>query len=138
MARISKIPLDGKTYRQILDTLDLVLGKSKKEEVRSLLFSLLGKNERIMVAKRFTAILLLKRGLRIVDIAQILKMTESTIRKLNMVMQIKNQGFDLAFKKINEEKMAIEVKEILLELAKGSAEMFLKYRVKPPNDYPRR
>ncbi len=100
MARISKIPLDGKTYRQILDTLDLVLGKSKKEEVRSLLFSLLGKNERIMVAKRFTAILLLKRGLRIVDIAQILKMTESTIRKLNMVMQIKNQGFDLAFKKI--------------------------------------
>lgn len=59
MARISSYPLDNKTYRQTLDTLDLVLGKMKKEEVRSFLFSLFGKNERIMVSKRFAAILLL-------------------------------------------------------------------------------
>ena len=136
MARLSNTPLDNKTYRQILDTLDLVLGKLKKEEVRHFLFSLLGKNERIMVAKRFTAILLLKQGLRMTDISKALKLTIGTVRRLNMTMQIKNEGFDLAFKKISREKMKQEVRDILLGLGKGAAEVFLNWRVKPPNDYP--
>jgi hypothetical protein len=55
-----------------------------------------------------------------------------------MVMQIKNQGFDLAFKKISQEKMKQEVKEILVGLAKETAEVFLTHRIKPPNDYPKR
>ena len=136
MARVSRIPLDKAAYRHILDTLDLVLGKLKREEVRSFLFSLLGKNERIMVAKRFTTIVLLKRGFRVKDISESLKMTESTIRKLAMVMHIKNEGFDLAYKKIAQDKMRKEVNKILIGLAKGTAEVFMTHRIKPPNDYP--
>lgn len=136
MARISKNPLDNKAYRQVLNTLDLVLGKLKKEEVRHFLFSLLGKNERIMVAKRFTAILLLKQGMKISEIARMLKMTKNTVSKLNMVMRIKNQGFDLAFKKLSQEKMKEDIKQILLGLGKETADIFLNWRIKPPNDYP--
>lgn len=137
MARISKNPLDDKTYRQILNTLDFVLGKSKKDEVRHVLFSLLGRSERIMVTKRFTATLLLKQGYRTSEIARLLKMTEATVRKLNKVRSIKNKGFDLAFEKIKGEKIANEVREILAVLVKNSAELFLKYKVKPPNDNPK-
>lgn len=138
MARLSNTPLDKKTYRQILDTLDLVLGKLKREEVRQFLFSLLGKSERIMVAKRFTAILLLKQGLRMTDIARALKLTIGTVRRLNMTMQIKNEGFDLAFRKVSQEKMKEEIKQILLGLGKETAGVFMNWRIKPPNDYPRK
>ena len=34
MARISKIPLDNQTYKQVLDTLDLVLGKMKRANTK--------------------------------------------------------------------------------------------------------
>lgn len=137
MPQISRIPLDRKTQHQILDTLDLILGRLKKEETRVFLFSLLSKTERIMVAKRFTAILLLKQGLRIAEIARILNMTESTVRKFTMLMQVKNQGFDLAYKKISREKMKQEVKEILIGLGKEAADVFMNWRIKPPNDYPK-
>lgn len=138
MARISKKQLDSKSYREVLGTLDLVLGKLRKEEVRFFLFSLLGKNERIMVAKRFTAILLLKQGMRISKVASLLNMTKNTVSKLNMVMQIKNQGFDLAFKKMNQEKMKQEIKQIMVGLGKEAADVFMNWRIKPPNDYPRK
>src|SRR5215213_9878886 len=100
MARLSRIPLDDKTYRQILDTLDLVLGKMKKEEVRAFLFSLFGKNERIMVSKRFAAVLLLHQGMRMSEIANKLKLTKQTVSKLNMTREIKSEGFKLAVKKV--------------------------------------
>lgn len=137
MARLSNVPLEKKTYRQILDTLDLVLGKLKREEVRQFLFSLLGKNERIMVAKRFTAILLLKQGLKITDIAKALKLTIGTVRRLHMTMQIKSEGFELAFKKMSQENMKEEAKQILLGLGKEAADVFMNWRIEPPNDYPK-
>lgn len=138
MARISKYPLERKTYRQVLDTLDLVLGKMKKNEVRSFLFSLLGKNERIMVSKRFAAILLLERGLSLSEISGRLKLTKQTIVRLKTVRNIKGQGFNLAVKKVNQDRMAKEINAILLGLAKETAGLFLNWRVRPPNDYPRK
>lgn len=136
MARISSIPLDDKTYRRILDSLDGALAKLKKEEVRFFLFSLLGKNERIMVAKRFCAVLLLKQGYKMSDIERVLKITRPTLIKLSLVMQVKNQGFDIVYKKIGNQQMKEEVREILNSLVKGSAEMLLKYKIKPPLDLP--
>lgn len=136
MARLSNTPLDEKTYRQILDTLDLVLGKMKKEEVRSLLFSLFGKSERIMVSKRFAAVLLLNRGMTIAEISRRLKLTRQTIVRLNMIKELKGQGFLLALKRVNQSKMTKEINQILVGLAKGSAEVFLKHKVKLPNDFP--
>lgn len=121
MPQVSRIPLDHQTQHQVLDTLDLVLGKLKKDETRAFLFSLLSKTERVMVAKRFTAILLLKQGKKISDIAKTINMTESTIRKLGMQMQIKNQGFEVAFKMMKDEKIAEEINNILISLAKYSA-----------------
>ena len=136
MARISKIPLDKKTYRQVLDTLDLVLGKMKKKEVRYFLFSLLGKTERIMLSKRFAAVLLLSYGMNISEISRRLKLTRQTIIRLDKTQEIKNHGFSLAVKKVNQDRMAKEINAILLGIAKGAAEVFLTHRIKPPNDYP--
>lgn len=137
MARISKRRLDRKTYFQILDTLDLVLGKMKKNEVRAFLFSLLGKNERIMLSKRFAAILLLERGLSLMDVSSRLRLTKQTIIRLKKTQKIKGQGFTLAVKKVNQDRMAKEINSILLGLAKETAGVFMNWRIKPPNDYPK-
>lgn len=138
MARISKYPLEKDTYKQVLDVLDLVLGKMKKEEVRSFLFSLLGKNERIMLSKRFAAVLLLSQGVSISEISRKLNLTKQTVIRLSLTKQVKTQGFDLAIKKVNRDKMAREINSILLGLVKESADLFLNWRIKPPNDYPRK
>src|SRR3990167_1298273 len=136
MARISRIPLEGDVYRQVLDTFDLVLGKLKKEEVRYFLLSLLGKNERIMLSKRFAAVLLLSQGVSISEISRKLNLTKQTVIRLSLTKQVKTQGFDLAIKKVNRDKMAREINSILLGLVKESADLFLNWRIKPPNDYP--
>ncbi len=136
MARISKYPLDRKTYTQVLDTLDLVLGKMKKNEVRSFLFSLLGRSERIMLSKRIAAILLLERGLSLRNVSRRLKLTKQTIVRLKKTQKVKGQGFSLAVKKVNQDRMAKEINAILLGIAKGSADIIFNWRIKPPNDYP--
>src|SRR3989344_4884661 len=115
MARVSKHRLDKKTYIQVLDTLDLVLGKMKKDEVRAFLFSLLGKNERIMVSKRFAAIVLLERGLGLTEVSKILKLTKQTLVRLKRTQKIKNQGFNLAIAKVKKDRMAKEISSILLD-----------------------
>lgn len=137
MARVSKQPLSPTEYRQLLDTLDIALEGLKKDEVRAFLFSLLGKDERVMVAKRFAAIILLKDGYRAKDIASSLKMTEATIRKLYMVLMIKGEGFNLGVKKVNQAKLKQEVKQALTGLAKETAKGVLMWRIKAPNDFPK-
>ena len=138
MARVSKIPLDYKTYKQVLDTLDLVLGKMKKDEVRAFLFSLLGKNERIMLSKRFMAVLFLNQGMSISEISRRLKLTRQTAIRLSKTKELKSQGFLLALDKVKQDKMAKEINAILMGLAKETAGIFLNWRIKPPNDYPRK
>lgn len=138
MARVSKIPLDYKTYRQVLDTLDLVLGKMKKEEVHRFLFFLLGKNERIMLSKRFVAVLLLNQGMSISEISRRLRLARQTVIRLNKTRQLKSQGFLLAVKKVKRDRMIKEINTILFGLAKETAGIFFNWRIKPPNDYPRK
>ena len=138
MARVSRVRLDKITYTQVLNTLDLVLGKLKKDEVRTFLFSLMSGTERLMIAKRFAAITLLQRGFDDRTIAERLKITRATINKLKLIMKVKDQGFALSLKKLNQDKMAKEINQILLGLAKGTAEVFLTHRIKPPDDYPKR
>lgn len=121
-----------------MDTLDVVLGKLRREEIRTFLFSLMSGTERLMVAKRFVAVALLYQGLDDKTIAETLNMTRSTVNKLALIAQVKNQGFNLAVKKLRGEKKKQEVKKILLGIAKESADLFLNWRIKPPNDYPRK
>ena len=138
MARVSRTRLDKITYTQVLDTFDLVLGKLKKDEVRNFLYSLMSGTERLMIAKRFAAITLLQRGLDDRSISERLKITRSTINKLKIIMRAKDRGFALSLHKLNQANTREEINEILLGLAKGSADLFLNWRVKPPNDYPKR
>ena len=138
MARVSKIPLDYKIYERVLDTLDLVLGKMKKEEVRTFLFSLLGKNERIMLAKRFMAVLLLNQGVSISEISRSLKLTRQTVIRLNKTKELKSQGFLLAVNKVKKDKMAKEINAVLIGITKETAGIFLNWRIKTPNDYPKK
>lgn len=137
MARISKYPLDNKTYKQVLDTLDLVLGRMKKDEVRAFLFSLLGRNERIMLSKRFTAILLLSHGMNASEVSRKLNLTRQTVIRLNKTRGLKSRGFLLAVRKINQDRIAKEINVILLGIAKETAGVFFNWRIKPPNDYPK-
>jgi hypothetical protein len=110
----------------------------KKDEVRSFMFSLLGKNERIMVSKRFAAILLLRKGVAVSEVSRRLKLTQQTINRLQLTNELKGAGFNLAIKKVNQDKIAKEINILLKGLAKGSAEILLTHRVKLSNDYPRR
>jgi uncharacterized protein YerC len=133
MARVSKSKLDKITYTQVLDTLDFVLGKLKKDEIRTFLYSLMSGPERLMIAKRFAAITLIQQGMPTSEISRKLKITRSTINKLKIIIRAKDKGFSLSLKKLNQEKMAKEIKNILIGIAN---EMGSSSRIKRINKYP--
>lgn len=70
------------------------------------------------------------------EISRRLKITRQTITRLRKINKLKNQGFSLAVKKVNQDRMAKEINAVLLGLAKGTAEVFFNWRIKPLNDYP--
>ena len=117
MPHISKKKLDKRTYTQVLDALDLLLGKLKKDEVRTFLYSLMSGTERLMVAKRFAAIILIQQGVEDKEISERLKITRATISKLKLIMKVKDQGFELAYKKFKQEKLMKDIKTMIIGIA---------------------
>jgi len=137
MTHLSKRRLDKETYTQVLDSLDIVLGKLKKDEVRAFLFSLMSGTERLMVAKRFAAIALIDQGVSTSTISDRLNMTRATVSKLAMIMKIKDKGFAVAFGKVKQDQAIMDMKDVLLGVGKLTAEILLTHRIKAPSDYPR-
>lgn len=121
MPQLSKRKLDKKIEVKIVENLELILAKlGQKKEIGDFLFSLLTPTERLMLAKRLTIILLLKEGVKQENISQALKVTQSTVSRMQLVSSARGQGFDLAFKKFIHEQNVQDVKETLLKLASYS------------------
>jgi uncharacterized protein YerC len=120
MSHVSRNELDSKTKYQIINTFELVLGKMDKDEANTFFYSILSDTERVMVAKRLAIALLLKEGIDESAIARALNVTRETVDRINLVLLKRPQGYGLAIKKINEDKMMQELKKTLVKLASYS------------------
>ncbi len=131
MPHVSRNKLTKTVENQLTTTLELVLARiSKEEEMKDFLLSLLTPTERVMLAKRLAIIILLKEGLPESHIAEALHVTRITVSRMQLFLEARGKGYEIALQVLQDEKVMQDIKTLLLKLA-GYAVRAAGGRVKP-------
>lgn len=131
MPHVSKYKLDNTAEQRLLKTLELVLARiTKEEEVNDFLLALLTPTERVMLAKRLGIVILLKEGLPESRIASTLHVTRITVSRMQLFLEARGIGYEIAIEVLKKEKVMEDLKILLLKLA-GYAARAAGGRVKP-------
>jgi len=121
MSHVSKRRLGEKQEKELIRNFDLVLIKISKEiEMQGFLEALLTPTERIMLAKRLAIVVLLKEGIPQSTISNILSVTQATVSRMQLFLEARGGGYDVALKKLASEKVLNEFKKYLLKIANYS------------------
>lgn len=121
MPHVSRYKLDKKTEEELIKNLKIVFGKIvKPEEITMLFSSLFSSTEQLMFAKRLAIVVLLNEKIPESQIADILHVTRVTVEKMRLFLETRGEGFNIALKKLEEEKMLQEFKKFLIKLARYS------------------
>lgn len=131
MPHLSKKQLKLNEKKELLSSLKIVLRKiNKDEEVELFLVSLLSDTEQLMLAKRLAIVVLLKENIPDLVISDILGVTRETVARIRDKLEIKGVGYEIALKKLEEEKILKAFKGFLMSLARYSIRATSGY-VKP-------
>ena len=121
MPHVSKIKLNYKSEQKLIENLELILMKiNKLEKMNVFLTALLTPTEKLMLAKRMAVVVLLKEGLSESDIANCLHVTRVTVSRLQLFLEARGEGYEIALKVLENEKLLKEFKTGLLKLTKYS------------------
>ena len=82
MARLNKHKLSSKQLASLYEQFDINFCELNVTQAETIFSALLGNEERIMLAKRLVAIILLIEGKSLYNIGEILKMSRSTVKSL--------------------------------------------------------
>ncbi|KKR70552.1 MAG: TrpR like protein, YerC/YecD [Candidatus Woesebacteria bacterium GW2011_GWA2_40_7b] len=117
MPQISKRILKPEVKKDLLDSLSYTIKELKtKKDVDSFLSSALTDTERIMVAKRVLTAFLLRNNVEEKKIGDTLKLTPSTITRLKMWIDLRREGFDLVFNKLEKRSRENIAKQIFYKV----------------------
>lgn len=119
MPHVSRNKLEPQEEKDLTESLNLVLSSvSKREDMIRFLDSLLSDTEKLMLAKRLGIVVLVREGLKDSEIAKALHVTDMTVAKMRYFYEARARGgYDIALKKIENDKMLQGVKRFLLALA---------------------
>ncbi|MCA9366063.1 helix-turn-helix domain-containing protein [Candidatus Kaiserbacteria bacterium] len=102
MVRLNKGHLSQKQLDQLFEQLTKSIADYGSQQSHNVLAELLGQDERIMIAKRLAAVILLTEGTSMYKVAQILKLSRSTVK--NLYNKLERGGFDYTLKKVSRTK----------------------------------
>jgi uncharacterized protein YerC len=114
MPHINKDPLDAVLFAKLFSELQILISKIDSSSAEAVLSSLLTSTEQIMLTKRFAVILFLNRGLTSYEIWHVLKMSPSTVARIehNYRLGVYNSVVDVFKKSAAKEFLALV--EVLL------------------------
>jgi len=136
MPQVSKRKIDPKIEKFLLDSLSYTIKELKtKSEVDQFLSSTLSEKERIMIAKRVLTAYLLSNNVEEIQIAQTLKLTNATITRFKMWIDLHKDGFDLVFKKLQKKGVEDIGKQILHKILKYASSAAFGRIPTPPKLY---
>ena len=122
MPHVSKIKLNNKNQEALINNLELILTKiNKSDDMKYFLASLLTPTEKLMFAKRIAIVILLKEGVSESNISNVLHVTRVTVSRLQYFIEARGQGYEVALKILEKEKLMKEFRKVLLALVKYSA-----------------
>lgn len=117
MPHISRVDIDKRLEAELFESLETALGKLSKTEMKEFLFSFLSPTEKLMLAKRLAIIILLKENVSATNIASTLHVTMETVVRTRMKSELSKEGYEIALKKIENEKFINDFKDTLLKIA---------------------
>ena len=101
MTQVSKFKLREDVWERIFDLFsESILSIRNRKELNGFLEDFLSPTERIMLAKRFAITVLLAKGNDYRSISTLLRVTPSTIAKMNLVMKYEDKGLNFVVEKI--------------------------------------
>lgn len=116
---VSKRKLKSKTERDLIQSLHIVLSRiGNKKDMETFLFSLLSKTEQLMLAKRLAIVVLIKSGIPESTIASTLYVTRETVARMRYLLELRGNGYEVALRKLENEKMFQLFKKSLISLAR--------------------
>ncbi len=121
MPHVSRRKLKEKVESELVNSLQTVVTKIRdKQEMNAFLKSLLSDTEKIMFAKRLAIVVLLDEKIPESTISSILNVTRETVARQRYRLELQNEGYQIALKKLSEEKMIQSLKKLLISLARYS------------------
>lgn len=87
MPHVSKRKLSPQTQKLLIDALNDLFSNLSKSEAKNVISALLTKTERIMLAKRIGASLLIKEGSTEAQISEALKLSIATVYKFDLIIK---------------------------------------------------
>ena len=122
MPHVSKIKLNNKNQEALIKNLEVILTKiNKSDDMEYFLTSLLTTTEKLMLAKRIAIVILLKEGVSESNISNALHVTRVTVSRMQYFFESRGQGYEIAIKILEKEKLTKEFRKVLLVLVKYSA-----------------
>ncbi len=117
MPQISKRKLKLQVEQDLLDSLSYTIKELKtKKDVDMFLSSALTDTEKLMIAKRVVTAFLLKNKVEEKKIGNTLKLTAATITRLKMWINLKQEGFNLVFNKLEKRSKEDFAKQIFYKI----------------------
>ena len=100
MVQLSRKPLSKYVSDSILESFRWLIGSlSQRDEVHTFLQDFLTRTERMMLAKRLAVALLIERGFGYREIGEVLKVSPSTVGKIQQLLD-NGRGYRVAIKKL--------------------------------------
>jgi uncharacterized protein YerC len=132
MPQVSKRKLEPQIKRDLIDSLSYTIKELKsKSDADKFLSSALTDTERLMVAKRVVTAFLLKNNIEEKKIGDTLKLTSATITRLKMWINLRREGFDLVFNKLEKRNRENIAKQIFYKILNYSIKAALGRTPKP-------
>ena len=101
MTKISKYPIDKDVEKRMIEIFDKTISRLKsKEEIEEFFQDFISPVEKIMLAKRLSIAVLLGKGYKYPTIAQILRVTPSTIASVSLKLKYAGKGYQKMVAKI--------------------------------------
>jgi uncharacterized protein YerC len=114
MAQVSKYRLRPDVWEKVFNMfLESFLSVKKKDDLNAFVHSIFTPTERIMLAKRFAAAVLLAKGTDQRSVARKLRMSTTTISKMSSILKYEGDGlYPVIEKIIRSQSKEIVIKEL--------------------------
>ena len=127
MSQVSRRPLKKDVQERIFDILtDSILNINRTDDVYSFIQDLLSPTEQLMIAKRIAIAFMLHKGYNQRTISNALKVSVTTVNKVNNVLQISGKGYRRVIQSIiskdKQKEFWKQIEDFILEFVKPKRE----------------
>ena len=120
MSQVSRRTLSKNVEKKMYSIFFNTLARlSNPSDIQDFILDLLGPTEQTMLAKRLAIAVLLVKGYQYGTIKDILKVSQETIARVNMMLNFRGKGYNIAIKRVLREEKLEDLFKVIGDSAVG-------------------